>query len=201
MAVSAVLDNRMTQVVVCKQHGIKSHHLRAWIAEERARRVRLEDIHNNRAAETTEARLRRLAGEWGNEPGVFAGQIKNGLKKAEWTRIFYDYVIGGPLLLVAGILGFLVSAFCVVIIFDQLTRVESWPYVTAIIALAAVLALVVTVAIWEVAQYFKALIFRTFAPFAYAATSSGARGSSWTYMVPLCSCHHRQTRRRTLATR
>ncbi|MEV8133464.1 transposase [Pseudarthrobacter oxydans] len=169
-AVSAVLDNRMTQVSVCKQHGVTPHRLRTWLAEERARRARIEDIQNHRAVESTEARLQRLETEW-EQHEVQPGQISVRLKKAHWSHIFFDYIIGGPLLLIAGIICVLLVLVTVLIIVDFFAIASSGWYAAGMSLLVAVVALLLVAGIWSLAQYFKGLIFRSFAPFSYAVTN------------------------------
>ncbi|KRE91898.1 transposase [Arthrobacter sp. Soil764] len=166
-AVSAVLDNGMTQVSVSKQHGITLHRLRVWLAEERARRAHLADVERYRARESTEARLQRLTAEWAQHE-VQPGQISEGLKKAAKVHVFFDYIIGGPILVIAAILGLLLSLFSVLIILDFFKLAMNGWYAAAMSLFAGLADLLLVVSIWSLAQYFKGLIFRSFAPFSYA---------------------------------
>lgn len=168
-AVSAVLDGGMTQVAVCKQHGISKHHLRIWVREERDRRAKLTDVSTNGAQETTEERLRRLAGEWG-EPELYATQIQSGLKAAEQTEFFYRYILCGPLWLVAGLLWVLLLFAMIVIAIDRFMSSGNLLQNLGFVAVVALVGGAVDACIWALLRYFVNLIFRSFAPFAYAVT-------------------------------
>ncbi|MFF1881360.1 transposase [Pseudarthrobacter sp. NPDC058196] len=169
-AVSAVLDNGMTQVSVCKQHGITAHRLRVWLAEERVLRAQPPNSNPQGASESTEMRLQRLVAEW-EQHEVQASQIVEGLQRARRAQIFFDYVIGGPLSIVAGILGFLLSFMTVLIIFGFFEMTSNGWYAAIMSLLAAAADALLVACIWSLAQYFTGLIFRSFAPFSYAVSN------------------------------
>lgn len=178
-AVSAVLDGGMTRVAVCKQHGISKYHLRIWVQQEQGRREGSTNESNNRAqaataegingGETTEDRLRRLAAEWG-EPERYVALIQSGLKKAKQTKIWVRYGVCWPLWLVASLLyAFLLFIIVVVAINRFHSTGNFWQRVGLVVLVLLVVAFVHG-SIWPLTRYLESLVFRLFAPFAYAVT-------------------------------